>query len=131
MVAAEITKISIHCSFVMATGTGDESGLTNMLGYGDANSSRGDISFGEDSVGPEESTPECGCSAQQEVSTPRRQSHRPGPRRHSPQITTPILNENTDENASPEYTISFTPGKTKLNTQSLLALQVRCFTRNY
>ena len=100
--------------------------LQDMLGFGDCNSSRGDISLGADLLDSSDSRSPSAYSVHQamSVSTPRRQSHRPPPRRHSPQVTVAPDAPTGDEN-SPGYAIAFTPGRTKLNSQSLLALQVK------
>lgn len=100
----------------------EEENLQNLLGFSDANSSRGDISFNPESTGGRSSY------SVYQVTTPRRQSHRPTPRRHSPQV--PLAQSAStapyDEN-SPECVLAFTPGNTKLDGKSLIALQVSEF----
>ena len=96
----------------MATENNDD--LQDMLGFGDANSSRGDLSAIFESAA---TTP---------ATTPRRRSHRPTPRRHSPQVQlpTPIAPPPAGDENSPELFLAFTPGKTRLDDKSLEALQV-------
>jgi hypothetical protein len=147
----------------------DFNNLSDMLGYGDANSSRasslyasrrdededdegncsGDVCISVDesnadlpsgdaasTSAPTPTTPSR-LPSRSLIPTPKRASHRPPPRRHSPATPTaptvnPIANNNTqydaenvinDEN-SPYVPLAFTPGNTKLDQRSLQALQV-------
>jgi hypothetical protein len=125
----------------MASLSDEPDNLQDMLGFGDSrgDTSRGDITMyscpSPSNLSATSPSPCYGAySVPQPLSAPRR-SHRPSPRRSSPQVSTPTeqtVNRNApgDEN-SPDYALAFTPGKTKLNTQSLLALQVSSVISRY
>jgi hypothetical protein len=156
----------------------DLNNLSDMLGYGDANSSRASSLYTSRRDGdPEEDAEDCSgdvCITVDESSadlqsgstalasapaaitpsrlpsrslipTPKRGSHRPPPRRHSPATPThpganTVVNDtaqyngenmSNDEN-SPYVPLAFTPGNTKLDQKSLQALQVRVrYTLHY
>ncbi len=104
----------------------DDDNLQDMLGFCDSNSSRGDRSaiFNSSDIDNASNDPSA-----EPVTTPRRSSHRPPPRQHSPQIPLPTpskdLGQINNEN-SPDFSLAFTPGNTKLDDRSLRALQVIC-----
>lgn len=102
---------------------GENDDLQDLLGYGDANSSKGDLSCTAHDVSTVSTHSDYNVS--QIMSTPRRRSHRPGPRRMSPPVPTPqrAVEREGDENSA-DIALAFTPGKTKLDKESLLALQV-------
>lgn len=143
----------------------DFNNLSDMLGYGDANSSRassfyasrrddgmeddeadcsGDVCINVDesngdiqgtTTAPTPITPSR-LPSRSLIPTPKRSSHRPPPRRHSPATpTTPTQsnpsavadadqNDEANNENSPYVSLTFTPGNTKLDQKSLQALQV-------